>query len=694
MVRYVPAFFSKSHSILTGAKMKKNLIRSFCIVLSIFIGTSLLTAGENLCPDPTMKSWQLPAEFVWKQWEGLNGQAAILVERTNPNTPVSILRIPVKNLKPGTRYEFGVWIKTENVQTGQGILGGQICTEFRNCNEHVEGAKYLVGVKGTTAWKMYSDMVITPASGFTHMNLLFMLGQNLRDKNSCTGKVWYSNPFVRELAPEWFVDQICPAMKYSLRPGQQELIFSSFPVGVEELNGFTVKAEIFSGDKCEFTKNVPVKDHRFVISPVLGKGDYTVRLTLTNGKISMTKTIALRVPDPAEKPGNAVWIDNRGRTWVDGKKFLPVCLYTNHFHPLAAKWGNRWNDADYDRLQKSPFNCVLSNGITRQRNGNWKGDGNFWARPTEENTKAALEFMDEFNRRGLKVIYAALPLHEKFNYEDVTGVDNVIKRLVERFSKHPALLAWYINDEKDVSENELKVRETFGKFDPWHPTYLIHLKYAYFAQFLGGGDIYGMDYYPIFNKNSDMKILTETLDAANKVFSFNGTLSCWAVPQIFAWNSFDKTHPFYFPKEEEMRATLILMSLSGVKGFVMYIFETIFDAEKPGDDAAIRWKAICNNAQMLRDLEPYLLSDFPAEKLKPEQRQGEVRATAFKAENGSRTVLIASINAGPAEAGIKIDNPGEFVSRYGRSKLDGNGVWIFRGKGIDGDVLIREEKLK
>ena len=99
-----------------------------------------------------------------------------------------------------------------------------------------------------------------------------------------------------------------------------------------------------------------------------------------------------------------------------------------------------------------------------------------------------------------------------------------------------------------------------------------------------------------------------------------------------------------------------------------------------------RWKMVCRVAQMLRDLEPYLLSSQDHPKFELKVLKGKVRAQTFRTDDGRLALLVANVGKGEGEAEISFPGSENLRSLYGLTKQQ-NGKWIFKGKNIAGDVI-------
>ena len=461
--------------------------------------------------------------------------------------------------------------------------------------------------------------------------------------------------------------------------GKQKLILSSFLYGLKPAD-FKVDIALQRNGKVESRFSSPIINNRVRFSANLENGTYLLKLQLKNKKQSktyFTRDIPLRVlSQETVRPKNAVFVDNRGRTWVNGKKFLPVGIYTNQQSKGFKQWGNRWRQVDTENLKKSGFNCIMPYDCL-----SWKMAGSKLS-----GIDAQREVMDELNGNGIKVIFSVKDIRHKWDkWHGAKGMKPVVKKVVEAFREHPALLAWYVNDERGVEPLDLEKRETIGMLDPFHPTWQVQCFYYKFDEYQGASDVFGVDPYPIVKNGKDMKLIRKNMNLAMRAVGFDNTIALWAVPQVFPWSHHRGFEKPCWPTENQIRSMSLLMAIMGARGFVMYSYMDLFTGG--GDDFKKYWPGVCNSARMLNEIAPFLLGDPVAPPVEMKIIKGDAKAKAFTADNGKTCVLIAAIGPGPAEAVIKISGGDKLKSRYGRSTLNQNGTWIFKGNNIDCDVL-------
>ena len=199
------------------------------------------------------------------------------------------------------------------------------------------------------------------------------------------------------------------------------------------------------------------------------------------------------------------------------------------------------------------------------------------------------------------------------------------------------------------------------------------------------GDVLGSDPYPISDAGSKDMAVVELAG----VMTRKTRMPHWAVPQLYRFGGVKEFEKYRDPTEEELRMMCLNLAINGTTGFIFYHFHDLTYHEKnaPGYFER-RWKEVKQVAAMLKELEPYLLSDHDAQNLKLQIRSGKLKGAAFKNGQGKTAVLITAEGPGPAD--------GTFVStlklrsKYGKTVPAGNGTYRFSGTDICGDLLIEE----
>ena len=178
-----------------------------------------------------------------------------------------------------------------------------------------------------------------------------------------------------------------------------------------------------------------------------------VRFELARGGAVHAASLVFERVTPEEEAAPAVRIDAFGRTIVDGKPFFPLGMYWSKVDPRLI-----------GAYREGPFNCLMPYHAPNRRE------------------------MDLCASNGLKVIY------------NVVGKDLSDGAIVCRFRRHPALLAWYLNDERPISERDALARaRTFAELhDPDHPGWIAIYQYYEVSSYLPTFDVVGTDPYPLY----------------------------------------------------------------------------------------------------------------------------------------------------------------------------------------------------
>ena len=641
--------------------------------------------------------WILPKGFRVVRSEGLNGTSALFYERTNPKE-YKYAKTKVK-LQAGARYRFSGWVKCENVSKGR--WGATICLEFAKNGKWLSG-RYPNGLHGTKDWTYIESSVAVPENADS-CSLILVLGPK------CTGKVWFDDVTIRPDAPRIEMDVVYPAFRI-ITP-KNGLIRVNVYNEDTSINERDLKVRFEAGKKsvtASLKKHVAKADMSGLpVGPVplkLSLLDTRRKLILAESTCDLTCALA-----DLPAPENACLIDKYGRAIVNGKPYMPVGLYMYTV-----------NKEDLDRIAESPFNCVIPQQSMHLKllekddmiipRPQYKGILRDCIIMYKYSPETIWEALDYCHKKGLKVIFSmqGAPYKGSKNaastrWNGITGTEEIVKAIINKYKSHPALLGWFTVDEKPASMIEIlnARRKLINQLDPFHPTWGVHYKPAELRSYTSACDIIGTDYYPILRKTSrDMNGIANTMDALDAT----GLQGYWVVLQLFNWGVYNAggdpgkfKKDFADPSEKQMRAMTILAALRGAKGFTYYSYN---DLKRPANPNRFigkppytmeyferRWKKAKRIAQMLRDLEPFILSIEKAPGLKIKQEKGTVQAREFRDKNGNIRILIAGIGPGEASAVITTTAPMPLKSVYGNCKALGNNRYRFVGENICSDIL-------
>lgn len=633
------------------------------------------------------EDWPLLKGYGMAPGDGRRGTAALAYERTDPSE-YPLLGQAIA-LTPGGRYRIGVWIRTEQVTKGD-FGGATLCMEYSKGGKWLTGT-YPPGLTGTNDWTHVEATTSVPRDADVCRLVLYM-------RKGALGRAWFDDVSVEPVAPRWTA--------YLIRPGRETIptddgrvligsslegVFCQPPDAiadddllcrVEAIRDGTPLATVFS----------PLREGRIASDiGALPAGPASLRLTLLDtrhrwilGEQSIPVTV--EATDAGKTPANACVIDGRGRAVVNGQPFLPVGLYHHAFRTRR----------DLDLIAASPFNCIMPyNSLFMRFNDSEK-----------RGVAGIREVLDACHERGLKVVFSIKDVYAGTRYSaakalGVEGEAAVVEKAVASFRQHPALLAWYINDELPTSmlDRLTARRREVNRLDPDHPTWAVFCHFGELPTYGPTCDVFGVDPYPIRNAESrDMRLVAHSMDMAARAVGTPRGMAVWAVPQIMNWGCYDAAAKkdrdayvanFRDPTQHEMIAMSLQCAIQGAKGFIYYSYSdlsgVISAIAKPDFDR--RWPEVCRVAAEMTALEPFLLGPPADLDVAVTVEAGEVSAKAFRDARGRVRILVASLGPGEGTAVLTIDGGRTLTSRFGTSTSLGGGRYRFRGTDIAADIL-------
>jgi hypothetical protein len=302
---------------------------------------------------------------------------------------------------------------------------------------------------------------------------------------------------------------------------------------------------------------------RFGISAAtMPEGEVTLTASLVRSRTKETLAEAqwdLRMIGRAEMDALATYVDRHNTLIVDGKPFFPLGWYS------GMDPGHR------DEIADSPYNTLLVYGTNRV--------------PKDEMTA----YLDSLQEKGLKLIYCmndvypTATYYDGKNWEGVTGNAAIAAAATEAYKDHPAMLAWYLNDElpHTLAPDLEEYYTRFKTADPDHPCFIVlcnkkDLPLLQHTTDIIAGDPYPMPKEPVTRVSDMMARSQEAVHGAKPV---------WLVPQAFAWYQHNSKNPdrSHIPTEQELldgraptyeegRAMTYLGLVHGAKGLVYWCY--------------------------------------------------------------------------------------------------------------------------
>lgn len=488
-------------------------------------------------------------------------------------------------LEAGKRYEVRFWAKSRDL-VGEDS-GATVCLEWSDASGRWIGGYYPGGVKGTTDWtlKVGQTPPIPPEAARCTVSCYV--------RQRMTGEAWWDDIEVRQYRG--------PLMSaVLLRPNYRGLLaIMEGPAAVRvalnladyeiEPGQVALNAELLDarGRVRHKSSYRPTSAECIVALPTRGlpPGTYTARVSAAVRGAESTRVedrFGLRIVAAAGVDGRTCRIDEHCRLLVNGQPFFPLGMYFSGIE-----------EADLRLYADSAFNCLMPyGGATREQ-------------------------MDLAHRLGLKVIYTVKDAYYGSQWcpPEIRSADDergYIETKVRQFRQHPALLAWYLNDELPLEYlDRLEAHQRWlEELDPNHPTWVVLYQVDQVASYGRTFDVIGTDPYPIPDRPARTAGQWTRMTKA----SLGDARPVWMVPQAFNWACYrpEDAGKFRPPTYDELRSMAWQCIAEGANGLVFYSFFDINrDPAMPFEEHWVRLKRL---AAEINEIAPVLLSveDAPA----------------------------------------------------------------------------------
>ncbi len=439
----------------------------------------------------------------------------------------------------------------------------------------------------------------------------------------------------------------------------------------------------------------------------------TVEIVDGGSVLASSRPIDVRVSASARTPpANAVTIDARGRTIVDGKPFFPLGIYqTGEFESCARQ------DVLH-LIGRSAFNTVMPG---TQLFNTWFAPyrlGHPEPPRADRSEHEVRAYLDAAEAEKLRILFPVSNIHDWPeaertqenihqwwaaipSWDGAVGMEAMTRRFAALAKDHPALLAWYVNDETPTAMigKVERMRALLRDLDPWHPTYGVTCFPSDLAAQANAADICSTDPYPIATAQANAM---PSVDAWASASARLGKTR-WTVVQLHNMGIYEpelrrrdpaawlgKHRP---PTEDEVRASSLLNLIHGSTGLLFYAYNPLLlEVPERGETFATRWAEVQRVVAFIRDLGPYILGSTDPEQPQVRVSAGKVRVRTVAADDGRLAVLIAGIGPGACAATVTMPQAGAWRSATGRITADGDHVLRFSGRDICGDVAFLDPR--
>ncbi len=281
-------------------------------------------------------------------------------------------------------------------------------------------------------------------------------------------------------------------------------------------------------------------------------------------------------------------------------------------------------------------------------------------------------YMDRCAQLGIKVHYALNGLigepHNKSRKNPLTQEERfeIFKKEIIAFRDHPALLAWYINDEPLGQSRPVALLEKAYKMvkelDPYHPASIVFMMPHRANEFGNAIDIAMTDPYPI-PAGPDM-VRQHVLDLKRH---FEYRKSIWLVPQAFGGGEFWTRGP----TRGEIRVMTYTGIVEGAKG-IQYFIRRPPNLSPKATDA---WSTCRDMAIETAEMTPYLLSEEPSPTMEADQQNVLTHAWRYRGK-----ILVVAVNMNNQPTSVNLSFPGLKLNTKGRAMFENREVEVHDGQ--------------
>jgi len=276
--------------------------------------------------------------------------------------------------------------------------------------------------------------------------------------------------------------------------------------------------------------------------------------------------------------------------------------------------------------------------------------------PYQNNSKKSLKdrkaFMDRCASLGLHVNYNVCGIAggggpENFRMEGLSKQQkmSMLKKEIEQFRDHPALLSWYIADEPDgrnlPPDSLVAYYQLIKELDPYHPVSLLLSSPRNASQFKHVADIVMVAPKPVPQGNM-LEVKDYTVITKNQIWLEK---PLWIAPQAFGGNEWLKREP----NPQEIRVMTYLGVIYGATG----IQNMKRSAPNNFPKSVATWNECSAIAMEIAEISPDILSTMYAPVVIADNPT--IHARAWN-RSGLVTIAVVNTNPDPTNFTIKLEN--------------------------------------
>ena len=591
-------------------------------------GTNL--SFEDVADDGTPSRWSAnPAFFSADRSGGRGGTSSLRLEADGEAYPIASQVIDVV---PGTKLDYSAYIRTQNIENGT----AKVAVQWSGQGKWLGGSySHSLSDVQEDGWQKVGGIAHVPveADSVTFICYITRGGK---------GTAWFDDCQIQEIVTSAYsaitsdhyrhlTDGKDFGGKLTIRVG---VVFSSAVHSPEDVAAPLVISN--NGEKSELMKLDPARfgdDYIDYVVPAgeLPPGKYTATVTsplasspLTSpvtveGKEQKKQSISLTFTRVEEYPKRYAYIDRYHRLIVDGQPFFPLGCYFGSAH-----------EREQEIYADSAFNCLMPYGAISR------------------------EDLDRCQKNNIKVIYSVKDNYGKPGEPSEQEAIERTRQTVENLKDHPAIIAWYTNDESPLSmiHQLTQRRDLMEELDPDRPTWVVLNQVDDVRSYIPSFDVVGTDLYPIPYESVDV-VANGTEKTRRGVW---GQRALWQVPQIFNRASYEddveKKKTLRSPTLEEIRGMFWMEIAAGANGLIAYSWFDLWRMDKTvkeGGRAWVRepfwdrWADIKVVASEIANFFPVLLAVDPVIEARISDRQSaDNTVVRFYGHEGKTWMLIVN----------------------------------------------------
>ena len=556
--------------------------------------------------------WDVGRHWQFAKACGMNGTRGLAFENLDekdfheyPSQPVAF--------EAGKRYQYSIMAKTEGLTRSVGL-----CVEWFDRDGKWLSGSYQNALEGTHDWTRIEGVTPPIPSEAASVRLAFYV------RKGGLGKAWFDDVSMRPLSRAVFGGLYTSAYRNLQKDGAVR-----FHAAVNRSGHPGAKAYFTYTDAAGRERRVAASRTTETAAVLeldashLAYGTHAVSCELLESGGKRLGGGSIEFTRPHEMPNRRTWIDGHRRAIVDGKPFFPLGIYVI---------------APDDNLMTGPFNCIMPY------------------------RKMNRESLDRCRAQGIEVIY---PLNSDWAWskQRPKGVETdedaqaAVEKEVLELKDHPAILAWYTNDEIPIEKfpKLLARQKLLERIDPGHPTWSVLYQFGEVRSYYPTFDVIGTDPYPV-PQASIGNVALWTRTTREEVMDLK---PMWQVPQAFSWGEWSRKEgdTRRFPTREEMVNMTWQCVANGANGLVYWCYRLLYQDGKFRVD---HWADICAAVASVKPYVPMILSDETAPEVKCANENLSVRAWRYQGDaylavvNNTRETVSGKVDVKASFAKVRV----------------------------------------